>query len=228
MNYKKLIGIGFSLLLAGTIVGCSGGEELKSSNNEQEEEAVNNDIAAIVNDEAILKQELDDSVENMKMTYIQQGIDIEQDGKLEEIQNQVLDQLINTKLVMQEVQKTGYEPTQEEVNDQIDQITSQFKTKEEMDAILEANNLTLDELKSQISDDLKVQKFIAENTTQTEPTEEELKELYDQYSQQNGDFPDYEELKEQLKQEVVAQKEQQQLMDLIEELRDQSEIEILI
>lgn len=115
----------------------------------------NDKVVAVVNDENIMKSEYEVSFEHAKASYLQQGMDLDgedvSEDDIQSIKEQVLDQLINQKLLTQEVSKHDIEVSEEEIDMEISQIKAQFTDDEEFNQALEANSLTLEELRN-ISD----------------------------------------------------------------------------
>lgn len=216
MISKKILMLFFILLVA--IVGCN--------NNE----AGSKDTAAIVNGEEISIAELDRTFNKIKPMYAAQGIDLENEENIDtmnQVKESVLNQLINTTLIIQAADEQGYAPSEAEVNDSLEQIKGQYETEEQFKVALEENNLSVEILKQDIEDELKMKKYITENTEEVSITDAELKTTYDQYKEQNEQVPPFNEVKDQIRAELTNQKHQQQVGKLVEELRNNSEIEIL-
>lgn len=223
---KRLMIIGCSLLLLFLVNGCANNDNQQSSSQSEE----NEDVVAIVNGEEVMKEELDQSVEQMKQSYIQSGMAPEQlsEEMVNELQQNALDLIINSKILIQAADKEGYEPSEEEVNEQLKQMTEQFQSEEELNKALEMNNLTMDQLKQELAKSIKMDKYLQNNIGEVNVSEAEMKDAYNQYSQQQENFPAYEEVKEQIKQEILDRKQQEEVQKLVQQLRDDSEVEILI
>ena len=212
-----IVGIIFVLGL----IGCGSGQDTAGSTE---------DVVAIVNDQDITKAEFDASYEQYKLTYAQQGMNIDdmEEDQVKQIEQKVVDQLVNSRLLLQAAEKNNIEAAEEEVQQSLEQIKGQFDKEEEFTAALEANKLTLAQLEKQITDELKVNQYISENITEVTVEEEEIKAMYDQYKEQSEKIPSYEEVKAQLEQEIAQQKNQVEVGKLVEKLRNESEIEVLI
>lgn len=211
--------VGIILVLG--LVGCGSGQDTAGSTE---------DVVAIVNDQDITKAEFDASYEQYKLTYAQQGMNIDdmEEDQVKQIEQKVVDQLVNSRLLLQAAEKNNIEAAEEEVQQSLEQIKGQFDKEEEFTAALEANKLTLAQLEKQIADELKVNQYISENITEVAVEEEEIKAMYDQYKEQSEEIPSYEEVKAQLEQEIAQQKNQVEVGKLVEKLRNESEIEVLI
>ena len=211
--------VGIILVLG--LVGCGSGQDTVESTE---------DVVAIVNDQDITKAEFDASYEQFKMTYAQQGMNIDdmEEDQVKLIEQQVVDQLVNSQLLLQAAEKSNIEATEAEVQQSLEQIKGQFEKEEDFTAALETNKLTLAQLEKQIADELKVNQYISENVAEVAVEEEEIKAMYDQYKEQSEEVPSYEEVKAQIEQEIAQQKNDAEVGKLVKKLRDESEIEVLI
>ncbi|MDF0728770.1 SurA N-terminal domain-containing protein [Cytobacillus sp. S13-E01] len=220
LKRRMLSGIVGIIFVLG-LIGCGSGQDTAGSTE---------DVVAIVNDQDITKAEFDASYEQYKLTYAQQGMNIDdmEEDQVKQIEQKVVDQLVNSRLLLQAAEKNNIEAAEEEVQQSLEQIKGQFDKEEEFTAALEANKLTLAQLEKQITDELKVNQYISENITEVTVEEEEIKAMYDQYKEQSEKIPSFEEVKAQLKQQIAQQKNQVEVGKLVEKLRNESEIEVLI
>ncbi|QOR67262.1 SurA N-terminal domain-containing protein [Cytobacillus suaedae] len=224
IKHQKIVMLLTSILLVLGLVGCvATGQESKDKSKED-------GVVAVVNDENITQQEFDESLEQIKMTYAQRGMNVEdlEEAQVKEMEQQVVNQLVNTKLLLQAAEKNNINATEEEVEQSLVQIKGQFENDEEFNSALEANNLTIAQLEKQIADELKINQYITENTAEVTVKEEEIVAMYDQYKEQSEEVPAYEEVKAQLEQQIQQQKNQEEVGKLVQKLREDSEIEVLI
>ncbi|MFD1018393.1 SurA N-terminal domain-containing protein [Thalassobacillus hwangdonensis] len=237
---KKLMTLVFGLLLLVGLTACGGnGEEAKKDNKK------NNGPAAVVNGEEIPRKEFEKNYDMAKSQYEQMGMDLK--GKEKQIKKSVVDQMIDSELLVQYAKDSGIKVDDNKVDEEYKKFTDQFEKEEQMDKFLKQNNLKKDELKPLLKESLMVQKYIDENTEEPKVSEEELKKQYDQYveqqkqmqkqaekkaeesgqeGQQQQEIPEYEEMKDSLKQQMVQSKKDEQVQKLVQELRDDSEIEV--
>lgn len=223
--FKKLLLFLALLLLAVAIVGCGSNSEEETN---IEDKKNTEDAAAIVNDEVITVTELDIQVQNQLARFEQQGMDMseEDDDIMDTLQEDILDSLITQKLVNQAA--ASYSVTEDEIDEQITIIKSDFETEEEYNQALAANDLTHEVLVERIEENLKLEKFFQDNIAEVNVTEEELEAMFVKYSEQSEEELNYEELKPMLEKTVVAEKQEQEKGTLIKELKEQANIEILI
>ncbi|MHA6250405.1 hypothetical protein [Oceanobacillus sp. CAU 1775] len=99
---------------------------------------------------------------------------------------------------------------------------------------LEEQGTSEDEVMAVIETQIKVDKLIARESGDVEPTEEEVQEMYDMYvaqleqvneeSEEEVEVPSFEELEPDLIAQIKAAKESETYQKLIEELRSDADI----
>lgn len=203
---------------------------------------VEDDPVAIVNGEEIPRSEFEMHMDQTKEMFEQQGMDVEEDEELfQQVKDDIVNHLIEQTLISQEVERRNIEVSQEEVDAVFSQFEEQFSD-EEFEEFLAQSGLGVDEMYDMIEQDLKsqalVEDIISDDEPEIEVTEEEVEETYEQqrqmYEAQEGieEVPSLEDLRPQIEAQLEEQKLQQYqgeiLENLIEDLKEDSEIEILI
>ncbi|MFN7251406.1 MAG: SurA N-terminal domain-containing protein [Anaerobacillus sp.] len=240
MLIKKLTLFSSVLLLSLGLAACSGNDEAQEEKmpvGEDTENLVENEDSmmdlephepvAIVNGKEILQQELTDQYEQIKLSYLQQGVEIDRENEVV-IKNYVLDQLVNTTLILQAAEKGGFSPSNEEVQEQLDQIKEQYGSEEELNEILEQNNLTLAKLEEEVKIQLTINQYLESEIKEPSVSQEEIIERYEQYKQQTDEMPELEEVEGLLAEEIKQEKNQASIGELVDKLKQASEINILI
>lgn len=230
---KKIIGV---LMLAAMVsifaIGCSQESAPEGNENVETGEAV-----AIVNGEEISKEDFDYTVQRISMNYEQQGLSLEgEQGEavLEGIREEAMDILVEERILLQEAIKNGHSVTDEEVEEEFESLKGQFSSQEDFEEILEMNLLTEDRLKKMLKTEMHIERFFKEATENVEVSEAESKEAYDRYFEEiqgteaEEDFPSYEEIKNDLEFEIMQEKQNAEFRTIIETLKADSEINILI
>ncbi len=142
--------------------------------------------AAVVNGEVITIAELDERYESLPEQY-----------KVLITKEFYLDQLINTKLLLQEARSLGIVVSIEEVNEEIDLIAIDFETEEEFDAYISESGLTREELAKQIEEKILIDKLLEEKVySQIDIPESRVKIFYDNNKDQIEQ--EYDEIKEDI------------------------------
>lgn len=214
-----------------------------NSNQQDNSEQQQPTIVATVNGEKITQQELSQSTQvyQIIMTLSQryksfaQFLMTSESGSkfLTEYRKYVLDQLINQKLTGQQIEKKGITAPDEEVQAEIDNIienNKQFKDEKALEDYLKKNqNMTMDNLKSMIRDNLKVQKLKEEVTKEVTVSEEEVQEFYNDnkksYKDDEGNVKPLDEVKDQVTDSLLNKKQNDAYNSWLEEVRNQAEIE---
>ncbi|WP_169891228.1 SurA N-terminal domain-containing protein [Litchfieldia alkalitelluris] len=228
MLFQKKSFLVICLMLVLVLASCGNKEEATDNSSDSQNEAV-----ASVNGIQISETDFLASMEQSKLTYAQQGIDVESLGDEEKklLEEQALEQLINMELLVQAADDQQIAISDEEIEENLQEIRAQFETEDAFTEALETNNLTEEKLKEQLVKDLKINQFITENIDQTEATatDEEIQEMYDMYAEQSEEeMPALEEVRDQIEMTIVEQKQNEAVLALIEKLKQDSEIEKFI
>jgi len=167
---------------------------------------------AIVNGEKINQSELDEKFDNLPEQY-----------KVVITKEILLDQLINTKLLIQEAKATGVEVTDNETEAEIQRVKEQFDSEEEFINFLEENGLTIDSVKSQINEQLLINKLLDQEILSMINIEErDIKAFYNE----NKDMLNisYSEIKDKIE-ETLHQEQSSKAINLyLEQLKSKAEI----
>ncbi|WP_100404202.1 SurA N-terminal domain-containing protein [Bacillus solitudinis] len=196
------------------------------------------EVVATINGQDIEKELFISLLEREASMYAAQGMDLaSEDGAelLDMIKQGVVDQLVNREILVQAAADQGIKASEEEIeaelNSQLEQY--QFESVEQLEEALKAENLTLEEFREDLAVQVKVEKYMTEHVDEPEVTEEELRSTYDEMVASNpetdeAEIPTFEEYKGELETQLQSQKQQEQMMALIEELKANSEITIHI
>ncbi|WP_070119304.1 SurA N-terminal domain-containing protein [Bacillus marinisedimentorum] len=239
MKLRKISILLLSVLTAFVFTACSGDEEAKKKENETAEEQSGEKgetakrdkdaTVAVVNGEKIKQEELDGRVEQVALAYEQQGIELdkkENSDMFKQVEKQALNQLVDSTLLIQAANEAGIEADEKKVNQSMEDIKANLG--DNYEKTLEKYDMTEKELKKQVADEMKIQKYISENTEEVTVTDEEAKKVYDEQASQQEDLPPFEEVKDSLKTQLVQQKQDEQTTKLVDKLRKKGEVDIKI
>lgn len=137
------------------------------------------DVAAKVNGEVITNAELDKQLEQLKKQYPQMFTGADGEGRMLDFKQRLLDNLINQKLVEQAAKEKDIKITDADVDKQIEQLKSGFKDDAQFEQALKTAGMTVDQLKTQIRDQLLTQKLIESLAADIKVTEAEVKAYYE-------------------------------------------------
>ncbi|MFD1038283.1 SurA N-terminal domain-containing protein [Virgibacillus byunsanensis] len=241
---KKIIMLLLAISLATILAACGGDDESAEEGNGNEdieqpeegeapaeqveisdEEKVSEDEVVVnVNGNDILGDKYNATYGQTKVLMSQNGQDI---SNVDQLKEQTINVLVEQHLIKQEAEEKGIEVTEDEVDSEIETIKSE--NGEQFTAVLEQYHLTEESYKDQLMFELTLNKYMEEEFSDIEVTDKEVQEYYDQAAEQQGEgLPAFKEVEGQLKQRLAQQKEQQQLMSKVEELKESAEIEKLI
>jgi peptidyl-prolyl cis-trans isomerase SurA len=252
---KKKLGLGMAAItLAITLAACGDNEETEVETEQPTEETTDEaaehpeteapselsldtedipDVVATVNGEDINKDDYVNALESQAMMYSQFGIDFnDEEGQamLEELKTVILDGLIDDRLLIQAAEDV--EVSEEEVNAELEMAMQQAQigSEEELEQLLEEQGFTVDDIREDFERQIKVQKYIEDQTEAPEISEEELQTAYDQQvemAEEAGaeEIPSFEEQRDTIEAELVQEAQMAQRDQIVAELREDSDIE---
>lgn len=190
------------------------------------------DVVATVNGDEVTKEEFTTAYEGTFQQMAMQAQVTGQEVDQEQLKTQTLDNLIGTKLLIQEADNRGIEASEEAITATTDELvaTNQFASPEELFTALEEKGITKEEATDQIRQQVRLDALLAEETGDTAPTEEELKAAYEEAkasgaAAQGAEIPPFEEVKPQLEQQVTQQKQSDAALALVEKLRESADVD---
>lgn len=197
------------------------------------------DVVAEVNDEDISGAEYTQAYETQFSQMAMQAQMTGEEVDEEALQEEILDNLIGYELLVQEAEAEGYEATEEEVDAELEEVAEQNGA-ESVDELLEiAEEQGTDE--EQLREDVEQQVLInqvVDSLDVEEPTDEEVEETYEEFAAQQeqapapegedgeeAETPDLEELRPEIEEQLVAEKENEAVVAHMEDLREDADVE---
>ncbi|PXA80166.1 SurA N-terminal domain-containing protein [Auritidibacter sp. NML120636] len=214
------------------------------------------DVVATINDTEITKEEFATNYESQyqQMAYQAQmsGSDVDED----QLKQESLEIMIGNELLLQEAEDQDIEVTEDDVDEFLDDFAKQQGLESQDELIAQFEEQGMDE--EQLRDDSKKQVAmdrLIETLDVDEPSEEELKDLYDDQMEQQkqlmeaqasadpsaqaedgssesasgeDQLPSFEESKDDLEEQVKLQNENEAVTELVEDLREDADIEIFL
>jgi len=140
------------------------------------------DAAALVNGQPIPMSELETAVRNVVMQNGMEGENV--NAFMAQFGPRILDQLIDGELLFQAADKSDFKASQEDVDKAFAELSGRYEVAEEFQTEMATRGFTEASLKSNISKQLTIQKFV-EGTVVTKAVvpEETIREAYDQNPQ---------------------------------------------
>lgn len=202
------------------------------------------EVVAVVNGEEIARA---DFVETYTAQFQQAQMQAQMSGQPvdeEQLRQQTAESMVGTELLVQEADSRDYDVSQDEIDSTLDEIIASSSTgsrQEFLDRLQQEQDMSEDEVMSEVETQVEIERLVAEEGGDTEPTEQELRQLYDQMSaqqqQQGGqggqgqggqgqEPPSFEEARPQLEEQLRSQKEGQAAQQLVDQLRQDGEVEV--
>lgn len=140
----------------------------------------------------------------------------------------VASQLIDDQIIKSEAKKEDVSVSEAEIDQEIERIVESIGGQEMFESALEANNITLEELRDQIKVDLLATAILA---PELEYTEEDVKDFFSQYSDvifpqetaelEEGALLDFEQYKEETEEIFIQQEVQNRKASWLNEKRNE-------
>lgn len=215
--------------IAGIIVAV-GGWYLYGALTTPAEPDPNRDYAdpiATVNGEAV---DQDLFYQNLDQTFASleaQGLDTTDPSIRESYEIQVLDTIVNTKLLITAATEAGYVPSDEEIQARIAELETQFGDAAGLDTQLADLGLDRDALYEDVREQLSVDTFLAEEVLgdNLTVTDQELEDAYNALLEAGRELPELDAIRDALTAQIEQQKQQQLIGTYIDNLRAEADIE---
>jgi peptidyl-prolyl cis-trans isomerase SurA len=224
----------------GEATTASAGDDAAATSGAGDEAAATADVSdlpevvAEVNGEPISREDFSAAYESQ---YQQAAMQEQMGGgpvDEEALRQQVLDGMIGNVLLTQEVEKQGIEVTDEDIDTLLAEYASGngMEPQDFLDALAEQG---MDEefVRTELEKQVGTEKLLDQEAPVEEPTDEELKALYDEYAAQMGGatgedgesgLPPFEEVKDQLKEQVKQEKQAEAANAYVDKLREAADI----
>jgi len=111
-----------------------------------------NKFVAIVNDEVITQQDIDQLLAVLYAQYSQEYKGDELLQKMEQVKKDILNQVIEDKLVLSRAKELNIKVTESEISERLDYIKNGFSSEEEFYKTLETQGITIANLKDRYRD----------------------------------------------------------------------------
>lgn len=235
---KKRMLLIFTLVLTLMLAACGNDDadeaddsEAENENTEQqqqeeveitEDEKVEADTVVVsINGEDVTGEQYNNIYRQLKTMYQMYGQDVSDQDMLKD---ETIDVLTEQELIRQDALESGIEVTEDEVQEEIDNII-ETNGEEAIDTMMEEYELSEEEFRNQMMNDLVTIRYIEEEF-EAEVTDEEIEEQYNQLKEESeeeiGELEEYEEM---IRQSLAQQKQNELLENRISELKETAEIE---
>jgi peptidyl-prolyl cis-trans isomerase C len=167
-NFKRVL-LCSGLLFCIFVVSLSIADDKAVSNDEK--------IAASVNGKVITQTDLEREILNLSHRY---SIQTEDSTIPEDVESKALDNLITRELLYEASQKAQIKVEDSEVDENLQQAISRFPNKEAFESVLKRENVTEDDLKSEIRYGLAIQNYVEDMyLSKTTVSDQEIQTYYE-------------------------------------------------
>src|SRR5699024_1722003 len=188
-----------------------------------EEKMDEEEVVAVVNGTELTGNKYNPLYLQVKMLNQQFG---QGDNEPETVKEQTMIILIEQEQNRQDAEEQNIEVADQEAEDELKALIAEVG-EEDYESVLEENEMTEEEFKKQIKDDLITQKYMDEQFD-TDVSKEEIQKNYDTLKEENEELGELEDVEDQIRELVAQEKETEQLQERLEELKEKAEIEELI
>ncbi|MFT7507483.1 MAG: hypothetical protein ACI92I_000638 [Acidimicrobiales bacterium] len=185
-------------------------------------------VLATVNGEPILQKDLDERVSEAAQNIAAQGIDLNDATQRTTVETQILEDMIDYSLLMQAATESVLTIDTQEVDALEQGYIQQAGGEDILDAELAKIGFTRESLKVQISEQVRLQQYILQNTEVVEVKEEDARAFYESLIAGSGqeEAPAFEEIREQIASQLTMNAQQESVQSLVATLRASAEVTI--
>jgi parvulin-like peptidyl-prolyl isomerase len=139
-------------------------------------------IAVVVNKDAILVSEINEALMPLMQEYRQKYSGKELQKHLANLREMIIDQAIETRLVLQVAKEKGFTASEKDIDTRVDMVKSRFPSEEEFLKALSTKGLTLHEYRDQVAEQVLVQQTIQREVGQdVKVLDNEIRDYYDSH-----------------------------------------------
>lgn len=196
------------------------------------------DVVAVVNGEEISGESFSENYESQYQQLTMQAQMTGEEPDQEELKSQALDMMINSELLVAKAEDEGFSASEDDIDEYLDSMAEEngLESADALQEEFEAQGLSEDRVREDIQKEVLIEQVI-DTIDIPEPSDDELQEIYDMQVEQleamneqveedqAQEVPSFEELEPELEEQAVAQKENEAVTELLEDLRDDADIE---
>ncbi len=188
-------------------------------------------VVAIINGQEVSVAEFEQSYKQAAAIATQQGYDPTTDTAVQkEVETQAMTILVNTTLALQAATAAGHVASSEAIDAAVRELETQFGSKEQLATALAGVGLDEAGMRADLAEQIMVDAFIAASPEwqAVAVTDEEVTAYYDLVGEQMDDIPPFEEVSEQIRSQLMSEKQQAATTALLDRLRSEATIEMKI
>ena len=190
------------------------------------------DTVAEVNGQEISRKKF----ERTYLSQFQQAVlDAQMSGQTfdqEQFKRELTDSMIDLELLIQEADRHQFTATDQDIGELVSALVEEnsLESEEVLYEIYEEQGMSRDQLREELTQQIKLDQLISHQSEGLLVSEEQIIALYEELlaiyeeMEQEGELPSLEEVRADLENQIRYQEENQLIIELIEQLRNESEI----
>ncbi len=144
-----------------------------------------NKVVAVVNDEVITQQDVDELLAVLYAQYVHTYKMDELLKKMEEAKQTIVEQMIEDKLVLSRAKLIGLEVTDKEIEEKLQEVKDGFPSEEEFYNTIQTQGLTIQSLKNRYRDQILMRKAVEKEVrTKVDVLPNEITEYYQSHKEE--------------------------------------------
>ncbi|MFC1667241.1 peptidylprolyl isomerase [Candidatus Omnitrophota bacterium] len=141
-----------------------------------------NKVVAVVNDEVITQQDVNQLLAVLYAQYVHTYKDDELLEKMEEVKKNILSQMIEDRLILSRAKELNIRVREDEISEKLSYVKNGFPSEEEFYAMLETQGITVANLKERYKDQAMMKKLVDfEIKSRVTVLPSEITEYYEKY-----------------------------------------------
>lgn len=193
-------------------------------------ESVLPEVVAKVNGREITRDAYLRNLDQLKSAYTAQGVDITDASSTKILEEQALNSLVNRKVFLLAAEEAKFTVTDSAVDAEFQNTVTSAGGEEAFNAALSRTGLTEELVREDIKEGLLIQQYLSTQLKINEVTvtDEEVLNYYNSVKATNPEVPAFDDVKDAVKGQLQASKQEQTINAALETLRANVKIEILI
>jgi len=189
-------------------------------------------VVAYVNSEEIKREDFQKRVELSSQSYTSQGVDVTGEQAQTQIRENVIQNMVNEKIILQYSSRDGITVSDEDLNQKLADFIEQLGGQDKFVEAIKVQNLTEEYVKEDIKRQSIVQEYLNQKVVidDIEVADEEVETSYNtllETVEKPEEAPSLEDSFENIKSQLLQQKIQARTNEFVDSLRQESTIQIM-
>lgn len=185
--------------------------------------------AAYVNGEKISQKDVDARFEQILKSPQGQGVDQSNEEFVSGLRSQLLENMINTRLLIQAAKEADIVVTADMIDSEYKTLSTQYGGEEQLLAAASGEGFSESGLRADIEEQLMIRQYLDTRIDRDgfSATDEEIRTFYNENVRDVEGAPALSEIRAQIEAELISRKQQLEIGNVITELRSAAEITIV-